>query len=63
MSSQTLGSSPQMQLVCCVTLNLAHYLSRLLQLSGRGWREPDSEEVSVGVALNVSRNSIVGRGY
>ncbi len=50
MSSQTIGSSSQLQLVCCVTLDLGHYLSRLLQLSGRGWREPDSEEVGVAAS-------------
>lgn len=34
MSSQITSSSPHLQLVCCVTLDLGHYLNRLLLLRG-----------------------------
>ena len=41
------GFSPQLQLICCVTLDLGCYLNRLLQLFGKGWSEEDSEEARV----------------
>lgn len=66
MSAQiTTGASSQMQLVCCVTLELGHYLSRVLWISGCGLDREASGGVANdptlgGVLQNIMMNGVVG---